>query len=193
MADSSKPLVVELAVVIALGTGATCAAIATSIASREPPGNAHGWAVWSGVFFAVAVLVPLLVYGLHPLLATLDARATRRLAKARAMKTAARADAPPEPVLQPHAADQPKAVQILEAHYGAQGKHNDVTDVVLKHVNDGRLKIKVNNVVLGPDPIVDVVKHLWVKYRFGKNGEEQTIEFPESNPDDPDEPWATLP
>lgn len=118
MADSSKPFVVEIAVVIALGTGATCAGIATSITSREPPGNAHGWAVWSGVFFAIAVLVPLLVYGLHPLLTTLDARANRRLAKARAMKSEALADAPSEPVRQPRAADQAKAVAGLSRRTG---------------------------------------------------------------------------
>jgi hypothetical protein len=56
---------------------------------------------------------------------------------------------------------------ILSGIYGAQGKMNNVTDILKSKMREGRLEIFVSNDDLGGDPIPGVVKQLEVAYSYG--------------------------
>ena len=78
-------------------------------------------------------------------------------------------------------ADQAAAIEersliIKSAKYGAEGHYNDVTDRVKSAIAAGKVKMRVDDDVFGPDPIKKVPKKVTVDYVYaGREGYSKTV------------------
>lgn len=57
-------------------------------------------------------------------------------------------------------------LEILEADYGAQGRRNNVADLLRRAVRGDQLNLRVNNGTMGGDPYPGPDKELYVRYRY---------------------------
>jgi len=53
-----------------------------------------------------------------------------------------------------------------------------VTDIVREHAKNGRIRLPINNITMGGDPIPGHRKRIVMDYSF-RGGEQATIEVPE--------------
>jgi hypothetical protein len=69
-----------------------------------------------------------------------------------------------------------RSLIIKSAKYGAEGHYNDVTDRVRSAIAAGKVKIRVDDDVFGPDPIKGVPKTVTVDYIYaGIEGYSKTV------------------
>jgi Domain of unknown function (DUF3395) len=66
-----------------------------------------------------------------------------------------------------------RGLQILRAYYGAEGQFMNVTDVLRRRIDDGRLYLRVDNENLGGDPLPGV--HKWLRILYVYEGERRNI------------------
>ena len=57
-------------------------------------------------------------------------------------------------------------LQILSADYGAQGRRNNVTDLLARAVQGDRLNLRITNQSMGGDPYPGPDKELYVRYSY---------------------------
>jgi hypothetical protein len=66
-----------------------------------------------------------------------------------------------------------RGLHILRAYYGAEGQFMNVTDVLRRRIDDGRLYLRVDNENLGGDPLPGV--HKWLRILYIYDGERRNI------------------
>jgi Domain of unknown function (DUF3395) len=66
-----------------------------------------------------------------------------------------------------------RGLQILRAYYGAEGQFMNVTDVLRRRIDDGRLYMRIDNDNLGGDPLPGV--HKWLRVLYVYDGERRNI------------------
>jgi hypothetical protein len=183
--EQSKPWV-DAVIAVTIGgsllVGAYGAYVGT--ATKDDP---TAWFVLSGVFFGIAILVPVFVWLIRPMTAKVDAWANRTLADAKASNAIASStsaalprSAPAAPIAPVQRLLSPNVLTIKSAMYGASATSQfaDVTERVTGLVQEGcRLDMVVDNENLGVDPALNQVKELRLTYEY--NGEGKATRYPE--------------
>ncbi len=185
---------VEAVIGIAVCGTLASVAIGGNIAASSVP-NARPWFLAASLWFALAIVVFVFYFGIHPLLVHLDAwridklsvlRSTRAAAALRSQSARA-ANLAAALLPGPSTASAPTAsatttggpLSIISAIYGAGDTWVNVKHYIDPCVSDaGWVTINVDNDTFGGDPIVNWPKRLKVTYRVGSGGE-MTIEIPE--------------
>ena len=154
-------------------TGAgVCAAVGAG-----SPHHSKVWYLAAGIVFGVGVLVALVYFGVHPLMVALDGWRARKIGELRAGRPAP----PPRAV----AAGHTGGLEIVEAHYGANGAWADVKSYLGAQIAGDRISMLVGNDTLGGDPIYGTPKTLKVTYRVGNSQEGRRIRARRSAVGDP--------
>lgn len=66
-----------------------------------------------------------------------------------------------------------RGLHILRAYYGAEGQFINVTDVLRRQIDDGRVDLRVDNDNMGGDPLPGV--HKWLRVLYQYEGERRNI------------------
>jgi len=70
----------------------------------------------------------------------------------------------------------PPILDVLYASYGIEGKSKGVTEIVRTLILDNRVSFKVTNEILGGDPAKSEKKKIFLRYRYGREEREVTVQ-----------------